>query len=383
MEILTMQDIFKKAIYFLERGEPIAIATAVRTKGSTPQKAGARLLVCKDGTSVGTLGGGCIEGSVWCTAKELLNKGGTAQYLNYCMNAELAAQDGMICGGTMWFLIEPVVPNGETLTYMKAIETAFAGGKPVAWATLIHRAENDATSTGTKLFIRDDGVTRGSLGKLELNQGAVKRALELMATGMNEYVAADNGADYFIEAFTTMPFLILCGGGHIAKALAPLAKNLGFRLCIIDERQEFANKERFPEADVLIQDKPDKALSELSITPNTFIVVATPSHYHDDVSLEAAARTPARYLGLVGSKRKTLLVYKHLIHKGVHIDRIKKIHAPIGLDICARTPEEIAISIMAEILMFKSGGTGQKMKLQEWQITGIEKQVNKSTVEAL
>lgn len=378
-----MQKIFQKAIFFLEKGEPIAIATVVRTKGSTPQKPGARMLVCKDGTSVGTLGGGCIEGNVWYTAKELLNNGGTAQYLNYCMNMELAAQDGMICGGTIWFLIEPLAPNEETLTYMRAVDKAFAGGQPVAWATLIHSNENDATSTGTKLFIRDDGVTRGSFGNLELDQRVVKRALELMANSMNEHVAADNGVEYFIEAFTTLPFLILCGGGHIAKALAPLAKNLGFRLCIIDERQELANKERFPKADVLILDRPDKALSELSITPNTFIVVATPGHYYDDVSLEAAAKTPARYLGLVGSKRKTLLIYKHLIHKGVHIDRIKEIHAPIGLDICAKTPEEIAVSIMAEILMVKSGGTGQKMKLQEWQITGIEKQVNKSTVEAL
>ncbi len=130
-----------------------------------------------------------------------------------------------------------------------------------------------------------------------------------MVHGKNEYVVTDDGAEYFVEAYTTPPQLVICGGGHVSKAIAPLAKMLGFRLFITDDREEFSSKERFPEAEMAVVARPEDALPTLPINPNTFIVVATRGHRYDNTALAAAAATPARYVGLMGSLRKTILIY--------------------------------------------------------------------------
>ena len=373
-----MKEVFHEAVNRLEQGEPVVVATVVRTKGSTPQKPGAKLLVREDGSGVGTLGGGCVEGDIWFAAKQLMKRGGSAQYREYQLNEDLAAQDGLVCGGTMYFLIDPVYRPEEYLSFAEEIDRAYTGAGAVALANLIQAPEGSPVPLGAKLFIREDGTTEGTLGDPDLDREAVKRALELMVHGKNEYVVADRGAEYFIEAFTTPPQLVICGGGHVSKAIAPLAKTLGFRLFITDDREEFANAERFPEADMVVPLKPEDALPQLPINPNTFIVVATRGHRLDNVALEAAARTPARYVGLMGSRRKTILIYEDLIRSGLPIERIKEIRSPIGLDIHARTPEEIAVSIIAEVLMFRLGGTGQPMTLEEHRIDRIREKVEES-----
>ena len=288
-------------------------------------------------------------------ASQLMRRGGDAQYREYELNEDLAAEDGLVCGGTMFFLIDPVYRPEQYFDYAKEIDDAYEGGPSVALANLI-RPANGRGSIGSKLFIREDGSTEGSLGDLGLDHDAVKRARNLMAMGRNEYVITDEGAEYFIEAYTTPPQLVICGGGHVSRALASHAKPLGFRLFITDDREEFANPQRFPEADMVVAKKPEEALKELPINANTFIVVATRGHRFDNVALAAAADTPARYVGLMGSKRKTILIYEDLVRMGLDEERLREIRSPIGLDIHARTPEEIAVSIIGEILMFRLGG---------------------------
>ena len=366
-----MQDVFHEAVNLLEKDERLVMATVVRTKGSTPQKPGAKLLVRNDGSGVGTLGGGCVEGDIWFAASELMKRGGAAQHREYELNEDLAAQDGLVCGGTMFFLIDPVYRPDDYLDFAREIDAAYAGGPSVAMASLIKPSDGRTRSVGAKLFIREDGSTAGSLGELALDRAAVKRARDLMAMGRNEYATTDEGAEYFIEAYTTPPQLVICGGGHVSRALASHAKPLGFRLFITDDREEFANTERFPEADGVIAKKPEDALGELPINPNTFIVVATRGHRFDNVALAAAADTPARYVGLMGSKRKTILIYEDLVRMGIDEDRLRAIRSPIGLNIHARTPEEIAISIIGEILMFRLGGDGREMKLEQRRIDRI------------
>ena len=369
-----MQDVFHEAVNLLEKDEQLVMATVIRTKGSTPQKPGAKLLVRKDGTGVGTLGGGCVEGDIWYAASQLMRRGGDAQYREYELNEDLAAEDGLVCGGTMFFLIDPVYRPDQYLDYAAEIDAAYEGGPSVALASLIKTANGQLKAghvIGSKLFVREDGSTEGSLGDLGLDRDAVKRARGLMAMGRNEYVITDEGAEYFIEAYTTPPQLVICGGGHVSRALASHAKPLGFRLFITDDREEFANPQRFPEADMVVAKKPEDALKELPINANTFIVVATRGHRFDNVALAAAADTPARYVGLMGSKRKTILIYEDLVRMGLDEERLREIRSPIGLDIHARTPEEIAISIMGEILMFRLGGTGQEMKLEQHRIDRI------------
>ena len=366
-----MQDVFHEAVNLLERDERLVMATVIRTKGSTPQKPGAKLLVRGDGSGVGTLGGGCVEGDIWYAASQLMKRGGDAQYREYELNEDLAAEDGLVCGGTMFFLIDPVYRPEQYLDYAKEIDSAYAGGPSVALASLTKPSHGRGMSIGAKLFIRENGSTQGSLGELGLDRDAVKRARELMAMGRNEYVTTDDGAEYFIEAYTTPPQLVICGGGHVARALASHAKPLGFRLFITDDREEFANPQRFPDADIVIAKKPEDALKELPLNANTFIVVATRGHRFDNVALAAAAATPARYVGLMGSRRKTILIYGDLVRMGIDEERLREIRSPIGLDIHARTPEEIAVSIMGEILMYRLGGTGQAMKLEQHRIDRI------------
>ena len=377
-----MREVFHEAVDLLEKGDSIVVATVVRTKGSTPQKPGAKLLVREDGSGVGTLGGGCVEGDIWYAAKQLMKRGGRAQYREYQLNEELAAEDGLVCGGTMYFLIDPVYKPPEYLPYAKEIDDAYGGSEAVALASLIQPGPGTEAPIGAKLFIRENGSTDGTLGHPDLDRDAVGRARQLMIHGRNEYVVTPSGAEYFLEAYTTPPQLVICGGGHVSRAIAPLAKTLGFRLFITDDREEFANKQRFPEADMVVPLKPEDALGQLPINPNTFIVVATRGHRYDNVALEAAARTPARYVGLMGSKRKTVLIYEDLIRSGMPIERIKEIRSPIGLDIRARTPEEIAVSIMAEVLMFRLGGTGQPMTLEEWRVDRIREKVEESVAVA-
>ena len=378
-----MRVVFEEAVNLLKKGDQIVVATVVRTKGSTPQKPGSKLLVRKDGSGVGTLGGGCVEGDIWFAAKELLKRGGDTEYREYELNEDLAAEDGLVCGGTMFFQIDPVYSPEQYLSYAREIDEAYRGGASVALASVI-RAGGSSAPAGAKLMIRDSGETEGTLGSAALDADAASRALGLMPHGRNEYVSHESGAEYFIEAYTTPPQLVVCGGGHVSKAIAPLAKTVGFRVFITDDREEFANAERFPEADILMPLKPEEALPKLPINANTFIVVATRGHRYDNVALEAAARTPAKYVGLMGSRRKTILIYEDLLRSGVPLDRVREIRSPVGLDVRARTPEEIAVSIMAEVLMFRLGGTGLPMKLEDWRLDRIAQKVeaDKSAVPA-
>ena len=373
-----MEDVFREAKTQLEKGQPVVVATVVRTKGSTPQKPGAKLLVRNGGSGVGTLGGGCVEGDIWFAAKELMKRGGSAEHRDYQLNEDLAAQDGLVCGGTMYFLIDPIYRPDKYLSYADEINRAYEGESSVALATLLKPAAGSFDSTGAKLFIRDDGTTEGTLGSADLDAEALNKSSDLMIHGNNEYIVSLNGAEYFIEAYTTPPQLVLCGGGHVSNAIAPMAKKLGFHVFITDDRKEFANKERFPEADMIVDLKPEDAFPELPINRNNFIIIATRGHRYDNVALAAAVDTSAKYVGLLGSKRKTVLIYEDLIRSGVDIERIKQIRSPVGLDIHARTPDEIAVSIIAEILMFKLGGTGAPMKIDEWRVDKIRDKVGET-----
>ena len=360
-----MREVFRAAVDELEKGDPVVVATVVRTKGSTPQKPGAKLLVRRDASGVGTLGGGCVEGDIWFAAKELMKRGGPSEHRDYELNEDLAAEDGLVCGGTMFFLIDPVYRPGDYLDVAREIDGAYRGEGAVAVASLVRPAGGQPEAVGAKLLVREDGTTEGALGSERLDRGAARKALDLMVLGRNEYVVADDGAEYFVEAYTTPPQMVLCGGGHVSKAIAPLAKSVGFRVFVTDDREEFANVDRFPEADGVVVAKPEDALPQLPINPNTFVIIATRGHRFDNVALEAAARTPAKYVGLLGSRRKTILIYEDLFRAGVPAERVREIRSPIGLDIRARTPEEIAVSIIAEALMFRLGGTGLPMKLED------------------
>jgi xanthine dehydrogenase accessory factor len=323
------------------------------------------LLVREDGSGVGTLGGGCVEGDIWFAAREILRNQGGPLFKDYYLNEDIAARDGLVCGGTMYFYLEPLWVPSDFTEIGRQLLDAYEGGEPVALATVVNAPEG-ADNLGTKLLVRIDGTLSGTLGDPDLDGRAVELARKVADVGAIESFSTDGGVEVFIEGFTTPPTLVMVGGGHVGKAAADLGHNLGYRVVVVDDRPEFSNPERFPYADQTLVTEYEGWSEQVSLNVNTFVVVATRGHRYDDMALESALNTRARYIGLMGSRRKTLMIYQRLLQQGVPLERLKQVRSPIGLDIGALTPEEIAVSIMAEIIMARRGGKGGVMQMDEW-----------------
>ena len=362
-----MKEVIQGAVDTLRDGRPCVLATVVRTKGSTPQKAGAMLLVKDDGSGLGTLGGGCVEGDIWFAAKEMLRDGSGPEFKDYYLNEDIAARDGLVCGGTMYFYLEPLRRLEDFLPLGDEILEAYDGGEPVSLATVVN-SPGHPDRLGHKLLLRADGMVSGTLGSELLDEPALEVARRIAQIGNTESISTEDGTEIFVEGFTTPPTLVMVGGGHVGKATADLAHLLGYRVYIVDDRPEFSNEQRFPYAEDTIVIPYDQWSDQLSINVNSFVVVATRGHRYDDMALESALRTRARYIGLLGSRRKTLMIYRRLLEQGITRDRIGDVYAPIGLNIGALTPEEIAVSIMSEVIMVRRGGDGGKMTMGEWYI---------------
>ena len=362
-----MKEVIQGAVDLLKDGQPCVDATVVRTKGSTPQKAGAMLLVREDGTGLGTLGGGCVEGDIWFAAKEMLRRNAGPEFIDYYLNEVIAARDGLVCGGTMYFYLEPLRKEHEFLSIGDEIVNAYDGGNPVGLATVVNSPEG-GVALGAKLLLRMDGSVSGTLGRPELDTEALTIAQQVAEIGNTESVTTADGTEIFVEGFTTPPTLVMVGGGHVGKATADLANFLGYRVLLVDDRPEFSNSERFPYAEETVVAPYDEWATHLDVNVNSFLVVATRGHRFDDMALESALSTRARYIGLLGSRRKTLMIYRRLIQQGVSAERIKEVYAPVGLNIGGLTPEELAVSIMAEIIMVRRGGDGGQMQMGNWYV---------------
>ncbi|MFQ5674349.1 MAG: XdhC family protein [bacterium] len=356
-----MKEVIEEANQLVQKGEPCVLATVVRTKGMTPQKAGAKQLIRKDGSSVGTLGGGCVEGDIWFYAKQMLQEKSGPQFREYYLNEDIAAKDGLICGGTMYFFLDPICQDNEFMPFAKEIVEAYGGGSPVALATVVNSPNKDVL--GKKMLIRKDGSTAGSLGNKSFRAKVAKVGKKIATFGENVTLVDDDGTEVYIEGFTTPPILVIMGGGHVGRAVYNLATTLGFRIYIVDDRPEYSNKERFPQAVETVVADFAQGLDAIPVNLNTFILVATRGHRYDDAATQAAIQTQARYIGLLGSKRKNLMIFRDLVRNKIPVERIQEINAPVGLNIGALTPEELAVSIMAEIIQCIRGGDGRPMKM--------------------
>ena len=370
-----MKEVIQEAVKLLQEEQPCVLATVVRTKGSTPQKSGSMLLVRQDGSGVGTLGGGCVEGDIWFAAREMLRHHGGPEFKDYFLNEDIAARDGLVCGGTMYFYLEPMWEPEAFLDIGNKLIDAYEGGDPVGLATVVNAPANGGTALGAKLLLLLDGSVSGSLGNPELDARAIESARRVADVGSTDSFITEAGVEVFIEGFTTPPTLAVIGGGHVGKATADLANMLGYRVFIADDREEFANPDRFPYAEQTVVTKYDEWAEHLPINVNTFVVVATRGHRFDDMALESALTTRARYIGLMGSRRKNLMIYQRLLQQGVPLERLKEVHAPIGLDIGGLQPEELAVSIMSEVIMTRRGGQGGPMQMAEWYIDRVASRV--------
>lgn len=346
-----------------QAGRRFAVATVVRTHGSTPQVAGATLVLGEGEdvrAAVGTLGGGCVEADAVDTALHVITTGDPSLRA-YELTEELAWNTGLVCGGTMWILVQrdDHAYTFDGVDVLAELAEASIGGAPVSVVTRLHKAGGHLTLAG-RCLVRADGVRLGSLGDAACDAAALDAALAQLPHGTARIVKDETNReqyDLLIEAIASRPRIVIAGGGHVALAIARQAAALDFDVTIVEDRPEFASAERFPDATVLQGDVPE-TLSSLAYSWNSFIVIATRGHKLDADCVMQAVRTNARYIGLLGSRRKTVLIEQMLREEGVSDDRIAAIRAPVGLDLGGRTPAEIALSVLAEITQIRYQGSG-------------------------
>ncbi|MEP7273572.1 MAG: XdhC/CoxI family protein [Acidobacteriota bacterium] len=256
-------------------------------------------------------------------------------------------------------MLEAILTPQEILEAMNA---ALAAGRPVALISLISRDSGPLTGIA-KLLVDDAGhPCGGSLGSSVLDAAAVEVALSVIADEKLEIMAKDLGEVRVLIEVSRPPLeLIVCGGGHVGRAVAAAGRLLDFRVTVIDDRDDFASRERFQDGAIRpIAGDFTEVLRGLRITPATHVVIVTRGHRHDEICLREVIAHPARYVGMIGSRRRTTTIRERLKKEGIAPELLRRVHAPIGLDIGAQTPEEIAFAILSEIVLVRRGGTGLK-----------------------
>lgn len=341
-----MRDILPEIERWQQEGEQIALATVIRASGSAPRPAGGKLAVTPNGRMSGSVSGGCVEGAVYELALEVL-KSGQPQVARYGISNELAWDVGLSCGGTIEVFVEPF-QGGFRDANNGALRRAIDQEDEVALATVV-----SGTAIGAKLLIYSDGRSSGSLGDQQLDDAVTDDALDSIpqgSAGTSTYQTGDTEVDVFIESYLPPRRLVIVGAAHIAIPLVNFARELGYHTTVIDARALFATRERFPNADELIVAWPDEALATLPLGPQTDIVLLAHDPKFETPALDVALRSRAAYIGAIGSRKTSAERKDRLRQSGFSDEQIARLHGPVGLDIGAKSPAEIAISILAEII---------------------------------
>jgi xanthine dehydrogenase accessory factor len=363
-----MNDVFAEILRLKQEGQRGALCTVISSKGSLPMSGKAKMLVGEDGTMVGTVGGGCLEADVWAEAQRVVKRD-TSKIASFILTEQHAGESGLNCGGKVEIFIEPVVPDRMTAVF-EEIARIRAEGEKGAIATVISSRIPPAMKEKSKLVLRADGTILGGIGEGGFIEDCVRqKAGEVMREDYLAVLQFDIGdeeaprwglepgdtLDVFVEPIIAIPTLYLFGGGHVSLQIARIAKMVGFKIVVIEDRPTFANKERFPMADETRVEDMYTVFERLKIDDQSYIVAVTRGHQHDEPVIEQAIRTEARYIGMIGSKRKISRMWKKLIERGADKARLAQVHAPIGLEIGADTPEEIAVSIVAQLIQSRRG----------------------------
>jgi len=336
--------------------EQIALATVVRITGSAPRPVGAKMLISASGKMAGSVSGGCVEGAVFEAAQKVLKKQ-RPRLLHFGIADEQAWGVGLACGGVIDVFVGP-------LDLPEKLAQCLAADQPATLVTVIQPPE----LAGRKLCVTEDGRSQGSLGYPPLHDLVAREALWCLHTETSQVrsypIEAHSGSEsstivptveVFIDVYPAAPKLIVVGAVHIAIPLVKFARELGFRTTVVDARSVFATPERFAHADELIIAWPDEALARLPIDNSTYVVILTHDEKLDDPALKVALSSPARYIGALGSQTTHNRRMARLKAAGITDQQLARLHAPIGLAIGARTPAEIAISILGEIVAARYG----------------------------
>lgn len=337
-----MHEIFRQLCETVERGETVALATVIATKGSLPMSKRAKMLVFQNGTIAGTVGGGMLEAQVIQQARQVIATR-QPQRVSVDLTAEQIEAQGLTCGGTVDIFVQPFAPD-MNLAVIREIEAIYAASKTAVVATLI--AEDRAAIA----LLREDGTLLGSLGSEALNAQFVEFAAPKLGQSFLKTVTFGD-ARVFLETILPTPTAFIFGGGHVAYFLAQTLHFIGFEYVVMDDRAEFLTRERFPHAKAFVCQNYDHICDQLDLhAHSSYVIIVTRGHAFDLTVLEQVVKRDVKYIGMIGSARKISILFDHLRQQGVSEEMLRTIHAPIGLKIGADTPEEIAISIAAELI---------------------------------
>jgi len=331
----------------LSRKEPVVMALILNKEGSTPRTPGTRMLIGADDAVVGTIGGGRIEAGVMETAREMLGKPG-ALIRSFDLTSEIAEATDMICGGKLEILIDSISPDEKNCLFFSSLLQMLDQRQKGLIVTDLLESGSDVLQVRRAIVHQDGGITGDSDFKTKIDSIPGRLfAPVLIKSGDRRF---------FIEPVLAGGVLYLFGAGHVSLQTAILAKRVGFNIRILDDRSEFANRIRFSEADeVRVLTSFEQAFEGLEINVDSYLVILTHGHTHDKTVLCQALKTEAGYIGMIGSRKKRDAIYRALEKEGFSAGDFEKVHCPIGLAIGAQTPEEIAVSIVAELIHARSG----------------------------
>ncbi len=330
----------------LAEGNAFAVATIITNKGSTPRTAGSKMVVLKDKTIHGTIGGGLVEAMVIDACLDLMDQN-RCSIREFSLDNELKDGLDMVCGGALAVLIETFMPDNNLINLFQTLVDLEKKGKK---GFLVSKIEGFSKSDFImhKCLVLPDGKT---VGNNMLPKSLFDAILDNKFYSASPVIHNQDLEEFIIETILPQDCIYILGAGHVGLQLAKIAHITGFQTVIIDDREEFANHQRFPHArDVHAVKHFSHAFDNLAIDKNSYIVILTRGHLHDQNVLEAALNTKPAYIGMIGSRTKRDKIYANLEKKGISKKRLEKIYAPIGIKIKAQTPEEIAVSIMGEII---------------------------------
>lgn len=335
-----MRDMISILVRWQKEGRPIALATVIETWGSSPRGVGSKMALTLDGQFIGSVSGGCVESAVIEAGVECLRTH-QPRLLHFGVTDETAWEVGLACGGSIDIFVQPLDRG-----FLDELLPVINARRPAATATIIR---GPGESPGRWLLVREDGRLAGSLGDSWTEQVA-GLASEVLLQGASRRVVLDGEVEVFLDAIQPSPTLVAVGGVHIAVALARLAHVLGYWTVVIDPRQVWGNEHRFPHVDQLVPAWPEQAFRQIRLTHHTAVATLTHDPKLDEPALKIALPSPAFYVGALGSARTHARRRGRLLAEGVSESELARLHAPIGLDIGAQSPEEIALAVMAEVV---------------------------------
>jgi xanthine dehydrogenase accessory factor len=346
-----MIKLLRSVNHLLEEGEDLVLATIISHVGSTPRPVGTKMVVRRNGAIIGTIGGGLVEAEIMKIAPEIFQTMRAQVKEIELMGATADTADQMICGGRLMIMLEYLAAQSQTIREIQDLITILQKGRK---GFLLKSLQiGPESERGESFLILNGDIT---FGRSLLSESWLRNLTRRADKIKTSFIMEAETRRFFVEPTFIPGTVFLFGAGHVSQQVADIAALVKFRVVVLDDRREYANQQRFPNADqIIVLLSFEQAFNGLEIDSDSYVVIVTRGHLHDKTVLEQALRTKAGYIGMIGSRRKRDILYQTLLSEGFTQEDIDRVHCPIGLNIGGDTPEEIAVSITAELIKMRSG----------------------------